>query len=63
MKTDKKSKKARLEAIKERFRAVRKGIRDDEMAAHNGKPFTSSNLPAIKTKYNRKRDKNWRDEY
>jgi len=60
---NKKEKKARLEAIKERFRAVRKGMRDDELKAHNGKPFTSPNLPAVKTKYNRKKNKYRRDDY
>ena len=63
MKQSKKAKKEHLEAIKERFRAVRKGMRDDEIKAHNGRPFTSKNLPELKNKYNRKRDKNSRDDY
>lgn len=63
MAKNKKQVKERLEMIKERFRAVRRGRRNDEIADHNGKPFTSPNLPAVKTKYNRKRLKNRRDDY
>ena len=59
----KKQKKERLQQIKEQFRAVRAGLRKDEMEDHNGKPFTSKNLPRVKTKYYRKADKNKRDEY
>lgn len=63
MAQNKKEKKAQLEAIKERFRAVRKGMRDDALKAHNGKPFTSKNLPKLKNKYERNRDKYIRDDY
>ena len=62
-KESKQEKKERLAAIKERFRAVRKGMREDEIEEHNGKPFTHKNLPEVKTKYNRKRMKDPRDEY
>ena len=62
-KESKQEKKERLAAIKERFRAVRKGMREDEIEEHNGKPFTSKNLPELKNKYNRKRMKDPRDEY
>lgn len=55
--------KKRIAEMKERFRAVRKGMREDELEEHNGKPFTSKNLPELKNKYNRKRMKNPRDEY
>ena len=59
----KKEAKERIAEMKERFRAVRRGMREDEMEEHNGKPFTSKNLPEVKTKYNRKRMKNSRDDY
>lgn len=55
--------KQRIAEIKERFRAVRKGMREDDLEEHNGKPFTSKNLPELKNKYNRKRMKNSYDEY
>ena len=61
--TPKKDKKQRILEIKERFRAVRRGMREDELSEHNGKPFTSKNLPRLKNKYDRKRMKNSRDEY
>ncbi len=60
---DKKAKKEHLQKIKEQFRAVRAGRRQDEIEDHNGKPFTSKNLPKLKNKYDRKRLKNLRDEY
>lgn len=63
MKESKKDKKARLQQIKEQFRAVRAGRRDDEMKDHNGKPFTSGKLPRVKTKYYRPEQKNKYDEY
>ena len=59
----KKEAKERIAEMKERFRAVRRGMREDEMEEHNGKPFTSKNLPEVKTKYNRKWMKNSRDDY
>ena len=59
----KKEKKQRIAEIKEQFRAVHRGMREDELKEHNGKPFTSKNLPELKNKYNRKRMKNARDEY
>lgn len=63
MAESKKAKKERINNIKEQFRAVRAARRKDELEDHNGKPFTSKNLPELKTKYNRKRIKNQRDEY
>ncbi len=63
MKESKKDKKERLQQIKEQFRAVRAGRRKDEIEDHNGKPFTSKNLPELKNKYNRKKQKDFRDEY
>ena len=62
-KESKKETKERIAEMKERFRAVRKGMREEEMEEHNGKPFTHKNLPEVKTKYNRKRMKDSRDEY
>ena len=62
-KESKKEIKKRIAEMKEQFRAVHKKSRDEEIEDHNGKPFTSKNLPELKNKYNRKRDKNWRDEY
>ncbi len=63
MKENKQAQKERLQQIKEQFRAVRAGRRKDEIKDHNGKPFTSKNLPQLKNKYNRKRFKNQHDEY
>ena len=63
MSDSKKDKKERIKNIKEQFRAVRAARRKVELEDHNGKPFTSKNLPALKNKYNRKRLKNQRDEY
>ncbi|MBR1756150.1 MAG: hypothetical protein IJ738_05830 [Alphaproteobacteria bacterium] len=63
MSESKKEKKEHIAEMKERFRAMRKGMRKDEIEEHNGKPFTSKNLPELKNKYNRKRSKKWRDEY
>lgn len=60
---DKKAKKQRLQEIKDQFRAVRAGRRKDEIEDHNGKPFTSKNLPELKNKYNRKRLGKVREDY
>ena len=61
MAKNKKETKERIEAIKEQLRAVHRGRREDEIEEHNGKPFTSKNLPVPKNKYNRKRRDNSRD--
>ena len=63
MAESKKAKKKRLQQIEEQFRAVRAGRRKDEIEDHNGKPFTSKNLPSLKNKYNRKRFPKILEEY
>jgi len=63
MSESKKDKRQRIEEIRKQFRAVRAARRRDEIEDHNGKPFTSRNLPPVKTKYNRNRLKNRRDDY
>lgn len=50
--------------IKERFAAYHRGLRDDEIEDHAGKPFTARQITKDKTKYNRKMMKKVsRDEY
>ncbi len=62
MAESKKAKKERIKQIKEQFRAVRGARRKDEIEDHNGKPFTSKNLPVPKI-YKRSRHKENYDEY
>ena len=62
MAESKKEKAERIRQIKEQFRAVRAARRREEIEDH-GKPFTSKNLPELKNKYKRCRDKRLRDEY
>lgn len=63
MAESKKEKVERIRQVKEQFRAVRGARRKDELEDHRGKPFTSKNLPELKNKYKRCRDKKLRDEY
>jgi len=53
-KINKKELQERKEQIKERFAAYRRGLREDEINEHNGKPFTSPQVTNDKKKYNRK---------
>lgn len=42
------------EQMKERFAAYKKGLRQEEIEEHNGKPFTHQNITKDKSKYDRK---------
>lgn len=53
-KNHKKELQEKKEQIKERFAAYRRGLREDEINEHNGKPFTHPQVTADKKKYNRK---------
>lgn len=63
-KINKKELQKKKEQIDERFAAYRRGLREDEIDEHNGKPFTHPQITTNKKKYNRKIMKRLeRDDY
>lgn len=61
--TSKRENKKKIEELKEILAATHRKSRDEEIEDHGGKPFTHRNLPTPKTKYNRRKEKNVRDDY
>lgn len=61
--TGKRENKKKIEELKRILAAAHGNSRKEEIEDHGGKPFTPRNLPTPKTKYNRRKEKNVRDDY